>query len=117
MTALDTDPGQNMLAIDPGHAVWINGISQACGLDRPSLEYIQAVLMDRGYLRVWTLVWLPKDPDTGAGTSNFGVRIEQQRRFKCTVRGPGGHVILEHWAYFPGPDQIITLAMLAGFDW
>ena len=113
----ETNPKEHILVHDPGHQVWIDGISQSCGLDKPSQGFPEGVRMD-AYTRIWTFVWLPKDPQTGAGAANYGVRItEYGRRFSCVVRGPQGHVSLEHWLWFPAPDQIITMAMLAGFDW
>lgn len=117
MATVETDAEQHILAQDPGHIAWIDGISQSCGLERYSTGHPEGVRMD-AYTRVWTFVWLPKDPQTGAGAANYGVRItEYGRRFSCVVRGPQGHVSLEHWFWFPAPDQIITMAMLAGFDW
>ncbi len=115
----ETDPDLHILTIDPGHKVWIDGISQSCGLDKPSAAFPGGVRMD-DWTRLWTFVWLESQENPGSvpKVRNYGVRItEQGRRFECTVRGPQGHATIEHWQEFPGPDAIITLAMLVGFDW
>lgn len=119
MATLEVDPAQHILAIHPGHQVWIDGVSQSCGLEKPSLAQPQGVLMDK-WTRMWTFVWLEPQEEPGSGPKirNYGVRITQQgRKFECTVRGPQGHASVEHWFWFPGPDVIISLAMLVGFDW
>ena len=117
MSSFDEDPAQHILAIDPGHQVWIDGISQSCGLDKPSLNHQQPVLMDRKSTRVWMMVWLQPREYDGVGF-NYGVRVDQRGlRFKCIVRGPQGHVTLDYWPTFPDPGKIVTAAMMAGFDW
>jgi hypothetical protein len=118
MAVKDPDPTQHILAIDPGHKAWIDGIGQACGLDKPSLGEGQPNLFDNSYLRKWSFLWLVRDPDKGVGAENFGVRIEQAgQRYSCVIRGPQGTVSLENWRWFPGPDTISQAAMMAGFDW
>jgi len=110
MGRVSEDANDYILKIDPGHQVWMNGIQQACGVFSPVIAHGMPVIID--HVKIWTWVWI-------ADRSNYGVRIEQSGRnlFLCRVRGPRGHITLEHWGWFPNPDDIITMAMLAGFDW
>lgn len=111
----EADPSPSILAQDPGHQVWIDGISQSCGRDEPSVATPNGVRLDQ-YTRTWSWVWLVTDGDRNV--HNYGVRITQQgRKYGVLVRGPQGHVSIDHWFWFPGPDHIITMAMMAGFDW
>jgi len=116
MGRVDTDPQSHILAVDPGHGVWIEGISQSCGKVRPTVQQMQPVDMDLTNKKVWLFIWLhDKESDHHF---NYGVRIEYAgAKFRCVVRGPRGHVSVEHWDEFPGPDVILGMAMMAGFDW
>jgi hypothetical protein len=117
MVAVSTDPTTAILALDQGHAVWIDGISQSCGLEAPSMAQPMGVNMD-AYTRIWSFVWLVGRTDAGYARENYGVRITQQgKKFDAVVRGPQGWARIEHWDWFPGPDVMINLAMLVGFDW
>lgn len=108
MGSLSTDPRDRIISIDPLHWQWVAGISMACGVE-PTIQHDLPLVSK--YMKIWTWVWL-------ADGHNFGIRIEQNgTKFMCRVRGPAGHVTIEHWDQFPSPQQITNAAILAGFDW
>lgn len=103
-----------ILEQDPGHQVWIDGISQSCDLERPSIFQNEPVeLRDK---TVWHVTWVFREAGS-AITTNYGVRIEYAGRYMCLVRGPMGHVTMDHLVWFPSAGQILTMVRLAGFDW
>lgn len=105
MGSISTNPHDHILAIDPDHEEWISHITTACGVD-PALAHAAPIV--RGYKKIWLWVWV-------VGSTNYGVRIEEMGQFTLRVRGPQGHILLEHWTWLPGPEDIKTAVRLAGF--